>query len=361
MAPICADPRQIVITFEPDQRQALLKLVDEITQYMIFQLESPSGDLGPVELEGRDSYDSDLKDDMAGLREELAVIDPAPDDTSSATKKTAEEQEKPLSKQALKIQEAARDQMYEWKDEFILKLAEIVCVQDDQKIIGERKKRLQALSKSGPDDAALDDQIFGADELTINPSDDRTSLQKLYKPIPTKLLKSVSAQDRREALSCVLLLQLATGKYSAHSRALALYLASSLGLTQAFVNHEEIEIARSLMEASATDEGGKQEAMSAEAETAKRQEQNKFSRFWKVGLASVAGAAIVGVTGGLAAPLVAGALGGILGGVGLGGVASFLGVFWMNGALVGALFGAYGAKMTVGKLGVFNIFRIGTN
>ena len=61
----------------------------------------------------------------------------------------------------------------------------------------------------------------------------------------------------------------------------------------------------------------------------------------------MAGAALVGVTGGLAAPLVAGAMGSILGGIGLGGVASFLGVFWMNGALVGALFGAYGAKMTV--------------
>ncbi|KAK3388866.1 hypothetical protein B0T20DRAFT_424608 [Sordaria brevicollis] len=35
-----------------------------------------------------------------------------------------------------------------------------------------------------------------------------------------------------------------------------------------------------------------------------------------------------------------------MGSVGLGGVASFLGVFWMNGALVGTLFGALGAQMT---------------
>jgi hypothetical protein len=35
-----------------------------------------------------------------------------------------------------------------------------------------------------------------------------------------------------------------------------------------------------------------------------------------------------------------------MGGVGLGGLASFLGIFAMNGALVGTLFGAYGAKMT---------------
>jgi predicted lipid-binding transport protein (Tim44 family) len=87
--------------------------------------------------------------------------------------------------------------------------------------------------------------------------------------------------------------------------------------------------------------------MNAEAEAAKRQKDNKFSRYWKVGLASAVGATIIGVTGGLAAPLVAGALGGILGGIGLGGVASFLGIFWMNGVLVGALFGAFGAKMTV--------------
>lgn len=36
-----------------------------------------------------------------------------------------------------------------------------------------------------------------------------------------------------------------------------------------------------------------------------------------------------------------------MGGVGLGGLASFLGIFAMNGALVGSLFGAFGGKMTV--------------
>jgi hypothetical protein len=68
-----------------------------------------------------------------------------------------------------------------------------------------------------------------------------------------------------------------------------------------------------------------------------------------VGFASVAGAALIGVTGGLAAPVVAGAIGGIMGSVGLGGVASFLGIFWMTGALVGTLFGAMGARMTVSR------------
>ncbi|KAI1634890.1 hypothetical protein F4809DRAFT_616613 [Biscogniauxia mediterranea] len=88
--------------------------------------------------------------------------------------------------------------------------------------------------------------------------------------------------------------------------------------------------------------------LSADAETQKRRAEGKMGRFWKVGLASVAGAAIIGVTGGLAAPAVAGVLGGLMGSVGLGGLASFLGIFWMNGALVGTLFGAFGAKMTGG-------------
>lgn len=87
-------------------------------------------------------------------------------------------------------------------------------------------------------------------------------------------------------------------------------------------------------------------SLTADAETQKRQAENASSRRWKVGLASIAGAAVIGITGGLAAPVVASAIGGIMGGVGLGGVASFLGVFFMNGALVGTLFGAFGGKMT---------------
>ncbi|KAK6608653.1 YSIRK family gram-positive signal peptide [Botrytis cinerea] len=58
-------------------------------------------------------------------------------------------------------------------------------------------------------------------------------------------------------------------------------------------------------------------ALNADAETAARATQNTSSRRWKVGLASVAGAALIGVTGGLAAPVVAGAIGGLMGSVGL--------------------------------------------
>lgn len=66
---------------------------------------------------------------------------------------------------------------------------------------------------------------------------------------------------------------------------------------------------------------------------------------------SQAGAALIGVTGGLAAPLVAGAIGTVMGGLGLGATAAagLLGTLAQSGVIVGALFGAYGGRMS-GKM-----------
>ncbi len=43
-----------------------------------------------------------------------------------------------------------------------------------------------------------------------------------------------------------------------------------------------------------------------------------MARKWKIGAAGVAGAALIGITGGLAAPLLAAGIGTVLGGIGLG-------------------------------------------
>ncbi|KAI1064949.1 hypothetical protein LB507_000192 [Fusarium sp. FIESC RH6] len=336
MAPTCSDPRQIVITLNPARRQALLQLVDEITSYMIDQLQASDDDLGPV---------------LSTPRDESGASTPRDEGRSSTPKnedfyKKAQEQQQPNkpSAQALRIQKAAIKHMKGWKKEFMPKLEEIVRVKDDHKIQDERRKHQEAAEKKKLSTPEEGEDLMSFGEVKVDKSADLASLQSLYHPIPTRLT-TIPAADRREAVSCILLLLLSTGKYSAHTRALALYLASSLELSQTFIIKEEIEIAETLLESS-KDKDKQQEVMSAEAEAAKRREENKVSRFWKVGLASVAGAAVIGVTGGLAAPLVAGAVGSVLGGVGLGGVASFLGIFWMNGALVGALFGAYGGKMT---------------
>ncbi|POR38979.1 Putative membrane protein C6F6.13c [Tolypocladium paradoxum] len=332
MAPLCADPRQVVIALNPARRQALWKLVDEIASYMISQLETSADELGSVSPDGN----PDEGDDK-----------PAAQEGSSQDGKRQRQMQERLTgraaRQAECIQEAALKHMTEWKKEFLPKLQEIVRVEDNAKIQAERQTRREKMEKMRLDTPEDGENLISFGDVQIDKSDDVSSLQALYHPIPTRLT-TIPPEDTREALGCVLLLLLSTGKYSAHSRALVLYLASALELPQTFVNKEEAEIAKSLMESSTADRSQK-ETMSAEAEAAKRRQENKVSRFWKVGLASVAGAAVIGVTGGLAAPLVAGAIGGIMGGVGLGGVASFLGIFWMNGALVGALFGAYAKEV----------------
>ncbi|KAG6116443.1 hypothetical protein E4U13_001862 [Claviceps humidiphila] len=356
MAPLCADPRQVVIALEPATRAALLKLIEEITAFMTLQLINPPDELGSLTDDESNGNNDDVDRPSSDNRKDQTSPDPSrqvPDhsdlDTNPRlTKKPSQfVVAQPSGKAARKIeqiQESAMMHMQEWKNEFLPRLQEIMRVEDNAKIKEERKARREGLDEKDHDTTEEEGHVLNFGNVPIDRAQDVASLQKLYHPIPNTLT-ATSPRDRREAISCVLLLLLSTGKYSAHSRVMVLYLASALEVPQTFVNTEEAEIAHSLIESSSADKD-KKEAMSAEAEAESRRQKNKFSRFWKVGLASVAGATVIGVTGGLAAPLVAGAFGAIMGGVGLGGVASFLGVFWMNGALVGALFGAYGAKMT---------------
>ncbi len=382
MAPFCSDPRQIAIALDPQRRIELFKLVDDIIFSMNAQLQSKPDELGSVSMESSIHEENRTPQDEKTTAALLSTGDAVKTETSSESVTlfdadepdagddvTANENKKKTNpsnpfknvkvgvpwktnpnaptkttRRAEEVQSAARQYMEEWEHEFVPKLEEIVRVKDNDKIVTERKTRRQAVEMNEENERAERKRLAGSDEA----KDEQTAfavMQRLYPPIPTTLTE-LSVHDRREAISCVLLLLLSTGKYSAHSRALMMSLTSSLDIPHTFLNKEEAEIAESLIEQSTADKS-KKEAMSADAEAAKRQADNKFGRYWKVGLASVAGATLIGVTGGLAAPLVAGAVGSILGGVGLGGVASFLGIFWMNGALVGALFGAYGAKMTV--------------
>lgn len=168
------------------------------------------------------------------------------------------------------------------------------------------------------------------------------ALVELYPPTSTGLY-SLSEDKRMMLLHAMLLLLLSLENYTAHSRILLLHIASSLHLPLHVLAETEIKVAQGLLEAA--------KKMSGNEETQKRSEENKVARRWKVGLAGVAGAAIVGVTGGLAAPLVAGALGTVMGGLGLGATtaAGLLGAVAQSGVIVGSLFGAYGASMT-GKM-----------
>lgn len=165
---------------------------------------------------------------------------------------------------------------------------------------------------------------------------------ELYPPTSTALY-SLSKDKRITLLNALILLLLSLEHYISHSRILLLHISSSLHLPLHILAEHEVKVAQGLLQAA--------KHMSGKEETQKRSDENKFSRGWKVGLAGVAGAAVIGVTGGLAAPLVAGAIGTIMGGLGLGATtaAGLLGALAESGVIVGSLFGAYGGRMT-GKM-----------
>lgn len=185
-----------------------------------------------------------------------------------------------------------------------------------------------------PMDTKVDAGQENSDEDTAG-----ASLKKLYPPIETSL-SSLPEKSRILIIHSTLLLLLSLEHYVAPSRVLLLYMTSSLKLPLKVVTEDEEKMAKGLLEAA--------KQMSAESETQKKIEENKSSRKWQVGLASVAGAALIGVTGGLAAPLVAAGVGSVMGGLGLGATAAagYLGTVAGSSVIVGGLFGAYGGRMT---------------
>lgn len=172
--------------------------------------------------------------------------------------------------------------------------------------------------------------------------DPDAALIELYPPTSTSLY-SLPKAKRVLVLHAMLLLLLSLKQYVPQSRVLLLHIASSLHLPLHVLAEDEVKVAQTLVEAA--------KHMSADEEAHKRSDENQTARRWKVGLAGVAGAALIGITGGLAAPLVAAGIGGVMGGLGLGAtaVAGLLGTLAESGVLVGALFGAYGGRMT-GKM-----------
>ncbi|TGO16739.1 hypothetical protein BTUL_0024g00070 [Botrytis tulipae] len=338
MAPTAADPKDLKLILNPARRRALNILIGSITEHMrktiTDSFSNPSN-----------QPNSDLNNNIPGPHPNVSshpnahysnTSSPASTPTSEIDLETPQQRRlearlnQNLSTPKLKaLEKAALDYFDSWRDSIITQLGKILNSPDDPRTDQKKKEFLASRPPPPYSPASNNDN---------EPSKYILTFQTLYPPIPTRLT-TISLQDRIHIVSSLLIIVLSLGTYSAHSRVLLCHLTSSLSLPPSLLTHEEIQTSRTLLLASKA-------ALNADAETAARATQNTSSRRWKVGLASVAGAALIGVTGGLAAPVVAGAIGGLMGSVGLGGLASFLGVFCMNGALVGTFFGAYGARMT---------------
>lgn len=321
MPPNASDPQDLKLVLNPARRKALLALVGGIISQMRSKLE--------LSFEASDT-------------EKIAPLFQDPEQKKSSPQLDPEEQERQRQADAryerslsnpkmMALKRDAQSYFEQWARD-VRDVMRKTCEGPEDPRSEQRRREFNAARVPPP---VYDFGRAGVDEeleaMAIS------MIQKLYPPVLTRLT-TILRNDRICVISCMVLSLLSSGHYSAHSRVLLCYLTSSLALPLSVLTTEETEIAQTLMLAS--------KALSADDETLKRQADNATARKWKVGLASIAGAVAIGVTGGIAAPIVAGAIGGIMGGVGLGGVASFLGIFAMNGALVGTLFGAFGGQMT---------------
>lgn len=319
--PLASEPRHLLVVLNTTRRKELFDLITKITKHMQENLELT---------------EHPFKQPCAHDDVPLFAKRPSSSSTKTTEMTSASVVSGPVSPDLIKLRLAARNDIKHWANSLLSKLRSLLSVSDDKTILEARRKRNDKLIQPFyPTNMAV---------LSIDPFNSLSVQENAiirtknkYQPINTRL-STISQRDKEEILSALLLQVLLEGDYSAYDRVLLCHVCASLDLPISVLAREEAAVAETLV--------GSQAKMNADVvEQTKKREEAKSGRYWKVGLASVAGAAVIGITGGLAAPVVAGAIGGIMGGIGMGGVASFLCIFWMNGALVGTLFGAYGAKL----------------
>lgn len=230
-----------------------------------------------------------------------------------------------------------------WQIDVLRRLGEVLSVRPDaiRRARADAKAGAEAAEKRRRDLAYLD-WANGIDEKASQNADANEIDATGKGSLPEGFISSIAQipEDRKILiLDSVLLLLLSLEHYSAHSRILMLKLTHILRLPESTLVDNESAVASSLLSTAAA-------KMSADDSTQRQASEGAAARRWKIGAATVAGAALIGITGGLAAPILAAGVGGIMGGVGLGAVASLLGPLATNMVLVGGLFGAYGGRMT---------------
>lgn len=229
----------------------------------------------------------------------------------------------------VRARKRALSHLDDWRDSVLLRIGEVVN-KDDETQDQERKVPEDSPAKS--DDIPLEEDPQRMEKL-----------RQVYHPVETQLVQLPKA-TRLLILHSLLLLLLSLEHYNAYSRVLLLHVASSLDIDIKVLNENEVKVARGLLDTVLALSSDPEQNQQAPQQSKKRDD----SRKWKVGIASVAGAALIGLTGGLAAPLVAAGLGTVMGGLGLGATAAagYLGALAGSGVVVGGLFGAYGGRMT---------------
>ena len=314
-----------------EQRADLIQLVASITAQMRKTIERNFDASATLKTLGQQQDRSDMTEDEKIM---------ADFDTGSVEvgdyekeKKLRDERQKELSTPKVK---QLKTTALEWFDEW-------------QNMVQDRVKEQVGPAKNGSKDQ-------GGAETGPSPADARPvqkvntdaksgeysppKLEELFPRLKTSLTK-LGMKERQLVLHSLLLLLLSLEHYNAASRVLLLYLTSSLKLGLKNLREDEETTAQGLLKAA--------KQISADEEALKKKKlEGQEAHKWRVRLATAAGAAVVGMSGGLAAPMIAAGVGSVMGGLGLEATAAagYLGTVAGNTYLVGGLFGAYGGRMT---------------
>ncbi|XP_063713190.1 transmembrane and coiled-coil domain-containing protein 4-like isoform X2 [Symsagittifera roscoffensis] len=131
------------------------------------------------------------------------------------------------------------------------------------------------------------------------------------------------------------------GTFDARSRELCMRLSKSLGFSQADYEIHEASFVDFMQSAAEQYQMSTEEKKAQEASKKK----SKRKRYFAIGLAAVGGGALIGLTGGLAAPFVAGGIGALIGGAGAAFMASTAGL-----VVITSIFGTGGAGLVGYKM-----------
>lgn len=203
------------------------------------------------------------------------------------------------------------------------------------------------------------------------PASPHTPASNLLKPLPNALpgvTTNLTAADKtvtldiRWTILCDLFLALiADSVYDARSRVLLGQIADKLGLTWSDV----IRFERRLTEALEVQEGIAKREQGDVMEERRKATQKK--RYMMMGLATVGGGLVIGLSAGLLAPLIGAGIGAAFGAVGVSGTTAFLtgaggaAVITTGGALTGANIGVRGMARRTKHVTTFDFIPLHNN
>ncbi|KAK8869001.1 DUF726-domain-containing protein [Apiospora arundinis] len=340
-----------------EDRASLLLLVVESLDAMRAQLTNAfeAGDVTEVdptklEISGQSENALSVSEEKAAEQpaeqstEEAAAKDKAEDAAQKAeqqAQKRREQLTKALAKEEfVALKKASIAHFDQWRENVLERVGGVVNQKaDDDDPDMKKAKKVEEHRRNDHDQQQKPVTTKTGTATALQDDSGLVDLQKLYPPQPTPL-RDLDDAHRVLVLHSLLLLFLSLETYQAESRVLMLRLASALAVPPRVLAEDEGTVAKGLLEAA--------KHMSADEQKNDRADKNSTARKWKVGLGAAAGAVLIGVTGGLAAPLLAAGVGTVMGGLGLGATATagYLGALAGSAPLVGVLFGAYGGKMT---------------